>query len=119
MKESRIDIDSLVEELDAKRRSKDISWRKLAEEVGVYPSTLTRIKQGRSPDMATFTALVRWLGMAAEDFIAGPHAAKDVESEPLALASTLLKGKKKLSPQARKALKDLVEAAYRFAQETQ
>jgi len=119
MKQSRIDIENLVEALDAKRRLKDLSWRKLAIEVRINPSTITRIKQGRSPDVDTLTALVHWLGMSTEDFILGRDSLASRTPEPMALASTLLKGKKELSPAAMKALKSLVEAAYRFAQETQ
>jgi hypothetical protein len=68
--------------------------------------------------MATFTALVGWLGVPAETFLTGDGNQQQLAPEPMALASTLLKGNKKLSPEAMKALKALVEAAYRFAQET-
>ena len=115
MPDSRLDVNALVAALDAQRRSRQLSWRKLAEEAGVSPSSLTRMQQGKSPDLNTFSALTGWLNLPAENFTTSEQ---DVEEpEVLAVVSTLLRGKKKLSPQAINALQELVEAAFKLSKE--
>lgn len=119
MTEARLDLDALVAALDAKRKVKRFSWRKLAQEAGVSPSTLTRMHQGKRPDVNTFSGLVRWLGLPAENFMVaeGKKLRKAAEPHPLVVASTLLRGKKEMSPKAVNALEELVRAAYNFVKE--
>jgi len=121
MAEKQIDVDKLVAALDARRRAEGMSWRKLALDAGVSPSTLTRMQQGKSPDVNTFTALTKWLNIPAERF--GLEAAHDrgsqpAEAHPMSVVSTLLRGKHKMSPRAMNALEELVNAAYRFSKIT-
>lgn len=118
MTEARMDVEALMAALDAQRKAKGLSWRKIALELGIQPSTLTRMGQGKKPDVNTFTKLVGWLGLPAEDFIVRASGLGKVAPDPLAVVSTLLRGKKEFSPGAMKALQELVDAAYRFAKET-
>lgn len=115
MADAMVDVNALVAALDAKRRQRGLSWRKLAEEADVSPSTLTRMQQGKSPDVNTFTALTQWLNMAAENFTNAQG--ETGEPEVLAVVSTLLRGKKKMSPKAIDALQELVEAAFKLSKE--
>jgi transcriptional regulator with XRE-family HTH domain len=117
MAEKRLDVDALVGALDAKRQGLGMSWRKLAVEAGVSPSTLTRIQQGKSPDVNTFAALTDWLQMPAEEFTLDPRRARPDQPHPMAVVSTLLRGKKKMSPRALEALQELVSAAYKLSKE--
>jgi hypothetical protein len=75
--------------------------------------------QGKRPDVNTFTALVRWLGLPAEHFMTTQHpkSRKTTEPHPLAVASTLLRGKREMSPKAIEALDELVRAAYKLVKE--
>lgn len=116
MPENQIDLDALIGALDSERRARGISWRQLAAQAGVSPSTLTRMQQGKLPDVNTFTALTSWLGIPAERFFARQvqHQAVD---DPLAVVSTLLRGKKKLSPKAMAALQELVNASIKLSEE--
>ena len=119
MAEAKLDMDALMAALDAQRQSLHISWRELARQTGVSPSSLTRMQQGKNPDVNTFAALLQWLGLPAERFmLAEPRNHKQkVPTHPLAVASTLLRGKKHMTPKATKALDDLVRAAYTLAKE--
>jgi len=54
MPQKLIHVDALIAALDSERRAKNFSWRQLAKEAGVSPSTLTRMQQGKSPDVNTF-----------------------------------------------------------------
>lgn len=119
MAEAKLDMDALMAALDAQRQSLDISWRELARQASVSPSSLTRMHQGKNPDVNTFAALLQWLGLPAERFMfAEPRNHKQkAPAHPLAIASTLLRGKKHMTTKATKALDDLVRAAYTLAKE--
>lgn len=119
MAEAKLDVEALVGALDSKRRAKGLSWRQLAEKTDVSQSTLTRMQQGKRPDVDTFASLLRWLGMPAEDFLVSenPKAKKAEEPHPVAVLSAHLRAKKEISPQALRAVEELIQAAYKLAKE--
>ena len=55
-----IRIDRLAERIQEKRAGKGV--RDAANEVGVSPATLSRIENGKIPDLETFGKVCRWLG---------------------------------------------------------
>jgi transcriptional regulator with XRE-family HTH domain len=55
-----IRIDRLAERIQEKRAGKGV--REAAAEVGVSPATLSRIENGKIPDLETFGKVCRWLG---------------------------------------------------------
>jgi transcriptional regulator with XRE-family HTH domain len=97
--------------LDAQRISKGITWKQVAAESGVAASTLTRMAQGRRPDVDSLAALVAWSGLKQEEFIRSGQASLPTP-EPLAMISTLLRADKHLSAEAATALDELVRATY-------
>jgi transcriptional regulator with XRE-family HTH domain len=125
MAEQRLDVDALVAALNAQRKALGLSWRKVAQQTRVSPSTLTRMQQGKSPDINTFAALTTWLKIPAEQFtLKGAHSRP--EPHPLAVLSTmltdasasgLLRGKKKFNAKAIEALQELVQAAVKLSKE--
>jgi len=117
MPDTMVDVDALVAALDAQRRAQNLSWRKLAYSAGVSPSTLTRMQQGKLPDVNTFTSLTRWLKLPAEQFLMQARPGKRGDPHPLAVASTLLRGKREMSPKAIRALEELVQAAFKLSKE--
>ena len=114
---ARLDVDALVAALDAKRKDEDISWRELARRAGVSPSTLTRIQQGKLPDVNTLGALLEWLDMPAEEFLVTRAKGEKTAANPVVKATALLRGKKKMSPAATKALEEMVQAAFKLFKE--
>ena len=118
MGDAKLDVEALVAALDAQRQAKNISWRQLATKAGVSQSTLTRMQQGKRPDVDTFASLVKWLGIPAERFLTSDTRTKrTAEAHPLAIASTYLHGKKEMSPETVHALEELVKAAYKLVKE--
>ncbi|MBZ5549322.1 MAG: helix-turn-helix domain-containing protein [Acidobacteriia bacterium] len=111
-----LQLEALVAALDSERQAKEISWRQLAAEAGVSPSTLTRMQQGKSPDVNTFSALTTWLNIPAERFYT-ESGAQPMQNDPMAVVSTLLRGTKKMSPKAVAALTELVNAAVKLSKE--
>ncbi|HVJ05874.1 MAG TPA: helix-turn-helix transcriptional regulator [Candidatus Saccharimonadales bacterium] len=117
MPQNLLNVEALIAALDSERSAKSISWRQLAKEAGVSPSTLTRMQQGKSPDVNTFSALTQWLGTPAERFYLDGTAAPQATDDPMAVVSTLLRGRKKMNPKALAALQELVNAAFKLSKE--
>jgi len=119
MANAKLDVGALVAALDSKRRAKSFSWRQLGIKAGVSQSTLTRMQQGKRPDVDTFASLIRWLGMPAERFLKSGKTKGGDESElhPVALLSAQLRAEKEMSPKAREAVEELIQAAYKLGKE--
>lgn len=117
MPQSRLDVDALYVTLDSERRQRGLSWRQLAQEAGVGPSTLSRMAQGNRPDVDSFAALVHWLGLPAEQFMrhSGPEPERQATAPAQAVAS-LLRADKNLDPDSAAAIDDILRAAMRLAE---
>jgi transcriptional regulator with XRE-family HTH domain len=112
MKTGSFDNEAFYMALDAQRQALDMTWRQVAGESGVNASTLTRMAQGRRPDVDGLAALCAWSGLKADDFVrAGDH--KRGKPETLALISTQLRADRHLSPASADALDAIIRAAYK------
>ena len=109
-KKGRFDADGFYAALDAERRSRRYTWKRVADESRVSASTLTRMAQGRRPDVDSLAALVAWSGLSADAFLRDDLVKS--EAEPLAMISTYLKSDRNLTPEAAEALDQLVKATY-------
>ena len=97
--------------LDGERQARQLTWRKVADESGVSASTLTRIAQGKRPDVDSLAALSAWSGLEVDTFVRGKSAKK--EAEPLAMISSYLRSDPQLNEEAATALDELVKVAYK------
>jgi transcriptional regulator with XRE-family HTH domain len=104
------DNDAFFAALDAERVSRGMHWKAVASEARISASTLTRIGQGRRPDVDSFAALTAWAGLEPERFFRSP----DVTSQPSTLSgiSVLLRCDPRLSSDAATAIEELVKATY-------
>lgn len=93
--------------LDAQRAAKELTWKAVAEQSGVSASTLTRMSQGRRPDVDGLALLLAWSGLDASSFL--PEANKP---EPLAQIAANLRADRNLSPQSARALEEILKVAY-------
>ena len=109
----RIDVAALYAALDGARTSKGLSWRGLAKEIGVSPSTMSRMGNGLKPEVDAFAAMVRWLGLNAEDFIVDQDHVPAQEPELMAQLAPLLRARKDLNAKDVAYLEDLIGAAMR------
>jgi transcriptional regulator with XRE-family HTH domain len=118
MAQSRLDVAALYVTLDSERQQRELSWRQLAQEAGVGPSTLSRMAQGNRPDVDSFVALVQWLGMPAEQFMRGGLGDADDRrpTVPAQAVASLLRADKNLDPDSAGAIDDILQAAMRLAQ---
>ena len=108
---ARINVPALYAALDAQREAAGLSWRQLAKNLGLSPSTFTRLANKHRPDVDAFAALVAWLGQPAESFITtNDH---DPAGEPALLAqlAPLLRARADLDETGADRLQSLFAAA--------
>jgi transcriptional regulator with XRE-family HTH domain len=105
----RFNNEAFYAALNATRLSRQNTWKDVAEEAEISASTLTRIGQGKRPDVDGLASLLRWSGLRAEDFIIDGAGA---EPEPLARVTALLRADPHLRPEHAKVLEDIVIATY-------
>ncbi|RAY15026.1 transcriptional regulator [Actinomadura craniellae] len=119
MAETKINLAALYAALDAARVSRDISWRQMAREVGVSPSTFSRMGNHQKPDVDAFLKMVSWLRVPAERFMIQSGEADDREQPDLMVEFVpLLRARKDLNSEDKKYLEELIGSAMRrFADE--
>jgi transcriptional regulator with XRE-family HTH domain len=105
------DAQAFYEALDAVRQARRLNWKQVAGESGVSASTLTRMAQGKRPDVDGLAALAAWSGLDTDNFVRAEGDARP-EAEPLAMISTYLRSDRNLSPDAATALDALVKSTY-------
>jgi transcriptional regulator with XRE-family HTH domain len=104
------DAGAFYEALDAVRQARELNWKQVAAESGVSASTLTRMAQGKRPDVDGLAALAAWSGLDTDDYVRSDQARPEPES--LAVISTYLRSDKNLSSEAATAIDELVKATY-------
>ncbi|GIK38003.1 MAG: hypothetical protein BroJett011_18360 [Chloroflexota bacterium] len=119
---SYLAVDRLAALVKAKRGDKGL--RKTAKEIGeISPSTLSRIEQGKMPDLDTFIRLCNWLGVAPNQFFEGSRnqelSPDQSNIPPIApgmstpeIVEVHLRADKELDPETAEALANMVKAAY-------
>lgn len=111
--------EAFFDALDAHRQAKNLTWKAVAEKAKVSASTLTRIAQGKRPDVDTLAALCKWSGLSADDFIAYDSTGRR-RPEPLAKIVAHLRADKNLKPEGARAIEVMIKAAYeQFRKENQ
>jgi transcriptional regulator with XRE-family HTH domain len=110
LEQATFDGAAFVAALDAQRQARKITWKKVAEESQVSASTLTRLTQGRRPDVDSFAALCSWSGLHADLFLKGHQ--KQSYAEPLANITAYLRADPNLSVEGAAALEVLIKTAY-------
>ena len=110
MPETTVDVDALYAALDNKRKTHGTSWREIARQLDVSPSTFSRMAQGRRPDVDTLRRCCA--GSACrESFMRGTSASPATE-EPVAMVSSYLRSARNVTPEDAEALEDIFRAAY-------
>jgi transcriptional regulator with XRE-family HTH domain len=104
------DADAFYETLDGERRSRELNWKEVAAEAGVSQSTLTRLGQGRRPDVDSFARLVAWGGFAADQFVTAPKLQQ--AGGFLTNLPTYLRSDPNLDDKGVQALETIIRAAY-------
>ncbi len=104
------DAGAFYEALDAERQARKLNWKQIAMASGVSASTLTRMAQGKRPDVDSLAALAAWSGLRTDDFVRSGETRP--EPETLAKITTYLRSDRNLSPEAARALDELIKVTY-------
>ncbi|MGY3478415.1 helix-turn-helix domain-containing protein [Bradyrhizobium ottawaense] len=107
----QFDVAALHAALDAERLARRITWKDVSAGSGVSASTLTRLSQGKRPDVDSLAALTAWLKMPADQFMTQRPRAFGSAS-PLAQISSILRDDPDLNEDAAAALDELIKATY-------
>ncbi len=110
-KAGTFDGTTFYEAIDRTRQAKRMTWRQVAQAAGVSASTLTRMAQGKRPDVDSLAALTAWADLDAANFVSKVGVKKH-RPEPLAMISTYLRTDPNLSKEAATALDELIKATY-------
>jgi transcriptional regulator with XRE-family HTH domain len=117
-RQARFDGAAFFAALDAQRQAKKLTWRQVAEQSGVSTSTLTRMSQGKLPDVQGLAALSSWAGLDTDAYVRREKQKPKAEPEPLAMISTYLCSDRNLSPESATALEELLKATYERLRKT-
>ena len=101
------DLGNFHAALNAQRAAKGLTWKEVAQQSGVSASTLTRMGQGKRPDVDGFALLLAWSGLDALQFVPTAN-----EPEPMAKIAANLRADRQLSEESAKALEDIIQVAY-------
>lgn len=93
--------------LQQKRGSMGI--RAAAGEIGISPATLSRIENGRVPDLETLRKVCSWLGVDAAEYLGG----SETRQTGVSGLQVVFKKDRAVSQNTSKALGKLIIAAYR------
>jgi transcriptional regulator with XRE-family HTH domain len=94
--------------LDNERASRNLTWKQVAADSGVSASTLTRMAQGKRPDVDGLAALLAWSGLQADSFMEVTASSPD----PLTQITILLRGDDRLSNENKNLLEGVLSAVY-------
>ena len=98
--------------LDQERQAREMSWRQVAKDAGVSPSTLSRMGQGHAPALESLIRLANWAGTSLDELVGRRSERLDeTQSPPTAIAS-YLRTRKELSREGIEALEAIVQVAY-------
>jgi predicted transcriptional regulator len=111
MASGKFDGEGFFSAIDSVRIARDLTWKKVAEQAEVPASTLTRMSQGRKPDVDSLACLCQWSGLKVENFTRGITKKRE-STEPLAQLTAHLRADPKLSKEGAVALEALIKAAY-------
>ena len=84
--------------------------RDAAGEIGVSAATLSRIENGKQPDLLTFEKLCRWLDVSPTEFL-DVGATGTMVSVPSPTATAHLRARPQITPQLAQALGEMIVRA--------
>ena len=112
MDQEHYDTEAFFAALDGARETRGKTWKEVAAESGVSASTLTRMAQGKRPDIDGLAALAKWSGLDLNEYVKGKKAPRK-KQETLAVISTYLRADPNLKKESADALEQIIRVAYR------
>lgn len=108
--QTTLNTDLFASMLKDKRGDKGL--RTVADEIGgVSAATLSRIEQGKIPDVDTFIKICKWLNVPSDSFIVGEQKKKVISSKDQVVAH--LRADRELSRDTVNMLIKMIDMAYK------
>ena len=82
--------------------------RSAARNIGVSPATLSRVENGKPPDLSTFERLCRWLGRNPTEFLDVDDQTTHGPTSTVTTATAHLQAKAAVTPELAHALGELI-----------
>ena len=102
-----VDLSQIGALVRDRRGSKSV--RETANEIGVSSATLSRIENGKQPDLGTFQKLCIWLEVSPSAFLqTGPTDEKSSDSQDPVVATAHLRANRHISPALARALGEMI-----------
>lgn len=112
MARGHFDSEAFYSALDAVRQTREITWKQVAKESEVSASTLTRMAQGRRPDVDSLAALVEWSELDLNDFMHSERPADGFGGQALEKMTALFRADPNLSPKAATVIETTLKVLY-------
>lgn len=110
MPKAEFDPSAFYAALDAARKERGLTWRQVAAEAEISASTLTRMAQGKRPDVNSLAALLGWSGLKADLFVRLTETG--AVEDPLARITAYLRADANLSDRAAAAMESVLRTTY-------
>jgi transcriptional regulator with XRE-family HTH domain len=112
---TQVNIRELGALIRAKRGSRGL--REVASEIGgVSASTMSRVEQGKVPDLDTFMRLCKWLNVSPDEFMQGKASIKNITGSTTSeMITAHLRTDRTLDPDTAEALAKMIQLAYAAA----
>ncbi len=105
----QFDTEAFYSALNLVRAKRRLPWKDVASQAGINASTLSRIGQGKNPDINGLAALLVWSGLKAEMFIPKTRTSA-VETVPE--ISSIIRRDRSLSQNSARLLENIVITTY-------
>ena len=111
MAKGSFDAERFYAVLDSHRIARKLTWKQVAELAKVNASTLTRMSQGKHPDVNSLAALLDWSGETAESFVVSTSTTTP-KNDTLANVTAQFRADNSLSAEAKKAIETTIKVLY-------
>ncbi len=107
-------VDSQQLAIMVRTKRGEAGLRQVAQEIGdISPSTLSRVENGKLPDMDTYLRLCDWLEVDPAHFFKNTSEADNPQLDTPDLIEVHLRADRELDQETATALATMVKAAYR------
>lgn len=111
MAKGQFDAEGFYSALDAVRQGRKKTWKQIADDSKVSASTLTRMAQGRRPDVDSLAALSEWSGIDVDEFMHGSER-PPIKAGALETMTALFRADPNLTKEAAEAIETTVKVLY-------
>ena len=112
------DFKAFFSAVDAEREARKMTWKAVADESEVSPSSLTRLSQGKTMDVDGLASVAAWAGVDLDDFFVAEKQ-DPRSSDSMNKVTALVRADQSLSERDANYLESLIRASYQHMRDRQ